>query len=96
MTGYGDGRFGPNDNVTREQLAAILYRYASYSKADTTAAGTLDGFRDAAQVSSYAEAALKWAVGSGLITGKTGNLLDPRGNATRAEIATILMRLIQK
>ena len=56
----------------------------------------LDGFRDAAQVSSYAEAALKWAVGSELITGKTGNLLDPRGNATRAEIATILMRLIQK
>ena len=96
VTGYGDGRFGPNDNVTREQLAAILYRYASYSKADTTATGTLDGFRDAAQVSSYAEAALKWAVGSELITGKTGNLLDPRGNATRAEIATILMRLIQK
>lgn len=92
VNGYGNGKFGPDDNVTREQLAVTLYRYAAYIKADTSAEGKLDSFRDASQISEYAKEAMKWAVGSGLVTGKGNQTLDPKGSATRAEIATILMR----
>ena len=93
---YGDGKFGPSGNVTREQLAAILYCYASYVKADISAEGKLSGFKDASQVSRYAEEPLKWAIGSGLVTGKGNQALDPKGNAARAEVATMLMRFCEE
>ena len=90
--GYGDSLFGPDDNVTREQLAVILYNYAQYKDADVTAGGDLLAFGDASKVSSWAADAMKWAVGKGLISGITKTTLDPKGNATRSQVATILMR----
>ena len=94
INGYGDRRFGPNDVITREQLASILYRYAGYKGYDTASEKPLDGFRDAAQVSAYAGEALRWACGSGLINGMDGNRLAPQGSATRAQVAAILMRFL--
>ena len=88
VTGYDNGSYGPEDNLTREQLAVILYRYAG----SPAPAGTLDGFADAASASDYAVDALRWAVGEGLLTGKDGGRLDPTGTASRAELAQILAR----
>lgn len=95
VSGYGSGKFGPNDKVTREQLAAILYRYAQYKKYDVSGANSLDGYTDAQSVSSYAVPALQWANAAGVITGKSGSKLDPKGNATRAEVAAMLMRFCE-
>lgn len=95
VSGYGSGKFGPNDKVTREQLAAILYRYAQYKKYDVSGANSLDGYTDAQSVSSYAVPALQWANAAGVVTGKSGNKLDPKGNATRAEVAAMLMRFCE-
>ena len=91
MNGYEDGRFGPNDNVTREQIAAILFRYAEYKGYDTTLTGNVASFSDAAKVSGWANKAIGWAIGEGLMNGDNG-ALRPQGNATRAEIAALLMR----
>ena len=95
VSGYGDGRFGPDDNVTREQLAVILYNFAKRQNMDVAAGGGLSAFADAASVSDWAEEAMIWAVGKGLISGKEGSILDPAGSATRAEVATILMRFCE-
>ena len=95
VSGYGSGKFGPNDKVTREQLAAILYRYAQYKKYDVSGANSLDGYTDAQSVSSYAVPALQWANAAGVVTGKSGSKLDPKGNATRAEVAAMLMRFCE-
>ena len=95
VSGYENGSFGPNDAVTREQLAAILYRYARYQGQDVSASADLSGFADAGAVSGYAQPALAWASGSGLIVGTTDGTLDPQGTATRAQAATILMRFCQ-
>lgn len=95
VSGYGSGKFGPNDKVTREQLAAILYRYAQYKKYDVSGAKSLDGYTDAQSVSSYAVPALQWANAAGVVTGKSGSKLDPKGNATRAEVAAMLMRFCE-
>ena len=92
VSGMGDGTFAPMNAITRQQLAAMLYRYAQYSKLDTSARGDLDQFTDGGQVSSWASDAMAWAVGAGLISGKTANVIDPAGTATRAEVAAILMR----
>ena len=92
VAGYDTGRFGPNDSITREQLAVILYRYAG----SPAAAGSLDGFADRASVSDYAAQALRWAVGEGLLSGKGAGLLYPTGTATRAEAAQILMRFCEQ
>lgn len=94
--GYGNNKVGPNDSITREQLAAIFFRYADYKGCDMNAKGELDKFRDAGQVSDYARAAMQWAVGSGLIQGKPDGVLDPQGTATRAEIAAMLHRFLEK
>ena len=96
MGGYGDGKFGPNDPVTREQLASIFYRYAQYKGYDVTATGSLDSFTDKGSVSAWAQEAIKWAVGNGIMGGKENNLLDPKGTATRAEIAAMLHRFVEK
>lgn len=90
--GYDTGAFGPDDPVTREQLAVFLWRYAQYTGMEI-ADGVLGGYGDAGTVSQWAEDGMKHAVGAGLITGKTGGLLDPGGVATRAELAAILQRL---
>ena len=93
--GYGNGLFGPNDTITREQMAAILYRYAQYKGYDVTASADLSGYSDAAQVSSYALAALQWANAEGLVNGTSDTTLTPGGSATRAQVAVILMRFCE-
>ena len=96
FAGYGKDKFGPDDPITREQLAAIFYRYADYKGYDLIVKGNLDKFKDADKITDYAKTAMQWAVGSGLMKGKSGNLLDPQGTATRAEIAAMLHRFIEK
>ena len=96
FAGYGKDKFGPDDPITREQLAAIFYRYADYKGYDLIVKGNLDKFKDADKITDYAKTAMQWAVGSGLVKGKSGNLLDPQGTATRAEIAAMLHRFIEK
>ena len=96
FAGYGKDKFGPDDPITREQLAAIFYRYADYKGYDLTVKENLDTFKDADKITDYAKTAMQWAVGSGLVKGKSGNLLDPQGTATRAEIAAMLHRFIEK
>lgn len=98
VDGVGGGRFDPDGKVTREQLAAILFRYCKCVGINTDKRGDLSSFPDKAKVSSWANDAYSWAVGEGLIGGNKINeqtLLDPQGNATRAQVATILMRFIQ-
>ena len=90
VTGYSDTQFGPNDAITREQLTAILYRYAQLSGKDTDQTADLSGYTDSVTISAWAPQALKWAVGSGLISGTGTHTLSPRGTATRAQIAVIL------
>lgn len=93
--GYGGGLFGPNDTITREQMAAILHRYAQYKGYDVTATADLSGYVDAGSVSTWAQGAMQWANGAGLITGNSATTLNPLGAATRAEVATILMRFCE-
>lgn len=87
--------FDPYGQVSRQELAAFLYRYAGYIGADVSASGDLSKFEDASGVSDWAEEAMRWAVGSGIITGRNGDFLAAGENATRAEVATILMRFCQ-
>ena len=96
VSGYGNGQFGPDDDVTREQLAVILRQYAKVKGYDVSKSADLSTFVDADQVSPWAQDALKWACGQGLISGKGGRVLDPGGRATRAEVATILMNFMEK
>ena len=86
--------FSPSENVTREQMAAILCRYAQYKRYDTTASAALSAFSDAAAVSTYAKAPLSWAVAEKLVNGTDGKLL-PRASATRAQVAAILHRFVE-
>ncbi len=98
VNGTSDTTFEPDGNITREQMAAILFRYAGSVGADTSARSGLDGFPDGYKVSGYAKQALSWCVAEGIITGSAdgGHIyLDPQGNATRAQVATIFMRYIQ-
>lgn len=92
--GVSDGT-NPQVNITREQLAAMLYRYAQNKKYDVSGAKSLDGYTDAQSVSSYAVPALQWANAAGVVTGKSGSKLDPKGYATRAEVAAMLMRFCE-
>jgi hypothetical protein len=95
VTGYGDNLFGTNDSVTREQLATIIHRYASYKHYDTTKTTDLAAYTDALEINTWALDALQWANAVGLITGRTATTLAPRGSATRAEVAAILMRFVE-
>jgi hypothetical protein len=90
VTGYGDGTFGLNDSITREQLAVMLWRYAGQPAAAQTALN----FTDAGQVSGYAQQALLWANEQGILNGKGNGVLDPKGQATRAEVAQMMMNFI--
>ena len=95
VSGYGNELFGTNDPITREQMAALLYNYASYKGYDVTAIANLSAYTDAAAISSWAEKAMSWANAEGLITGRTATTLAPAGNATRAEVASILKRFVE-
>ena len=94
VNGTSTSTFSPNVNVTREQMAAILYRYAQYKKYNTAASSSLNGFTDQASVSGYATASLEWAVAEKLVNGSAGKLM-PTGNATRAQVAAILHRFVE-
>ena len=96
VNGYDENTFAPNDNITREQIAAIMERYADFKGADTTQTGDLSQFTDEADISDWARDNVSWAVGAGLISGKGDGILDPLGNATRAEVAAILQRFLKK
>ena len=87
--------FGPNDPITREQMAAILHRYAKSQGMDVSQTGNLTQFRDQGSISSYAVEALSWANGAGLITGKGEGILDPQGPAVRAQVAAIFQRFCE-
>ncbi len=92
VSGYGGGRFGPDDDVTREQLVAMLWRDGG----SPAGARSLDRFADSGEISSWAVAALRWAAEQGIVSGKGGGRLDPTGGATRAEAATMLMRYLEQ
>ncbi len=99
VTGYGDGStYGPNDPVTREQMATILWRYAKYKGSDVSAGAAADfsAYPDAADVSDWAVEGVKWGVGSGMVAGEDqpdgSKLLDPQGDTDRAQMATLMMR----
>ena len=94
VNGYGNNTFGPEDPITREQMALLLYNYVSYKGGDLTASADLSTFSDGDRVSDWAEQAMKWAVGEGLING-SNNSLNPLGTATRAEVAQLFMNLLK-
>lgn len=96
MTGYSNGNFGPADNITREQLAVVMYRYAQMKGQDVSAQADLSQYQDAGSVSEFALTAMKWAVAEKILTGKYGQtVLEPQGNGLRAEYAAILMRYLE-
>ncbi len=94
VTGVAEGRFNPNGNVTREQMATILYRYAKSMGLNVSASASLSTFADGYSVSGWAADAMRWCVAEGIIGGTNGRLM-PQGNATRAQVAAILMRFIE-
>jgi uncharacterized repeat protein (TIGR02543 family) len=96
VTGYNDNTFGTDDSVTREQLVTILYRYAKYKGYDVSVGEDTNilSYLDAFEISEYAIPAMQWACGAGIIEGSAGNLM-PAANATRAQVAAILMRFVQ-
>ena len=97
--GYGNGKFGPNDTLTREQMVTMLFRYARYKGYDVSVGEDTNilSFDDATTVAEYAIPAMQWACGSGVVGGKdaadgSGLILDPKGSTTRAQMATMVMR----
>ena len=95
VTGYSATEFGPSNNITREQMAAIMYRYATYKNYDVSKKGDLTQFSDISTLSSYAAESMSWAVGTGIISGKGSGKLAPRAGATRAEAAAMLKRFCE-
>ena len=95
VNGVSDTRFAPGDEITRQQMAAILYRYAEAKGYDVTASADLSGYSDAETIQEYAQIPMAWACAQGLLQGFEDDTLRPAGNATRAQIATILMRFCQ-
>ena len=95
LLGYGGNLFGPDDEITREQMAVILYGFAQAMDLDVGTTGDLSVFKDQGKVSDWAKTPLGWAIGNGLLNGKSADTLDPSGRATRAEVSAILKRFIQ-
>ena len=95
VSGVSAAEFAPNKDITREQMAAILHRYAAYKSYSTAANGSIAGFNDNANVSAFAKDAVSWAVGEKLISGTGNNTLAPKGNATREQVAAILQRFAE-
>jgi|GEM_PF-6183154 len=98
VEGYGDGRFGPTDQITREQFVTIMHRYAQFKGIDVSVGEDTNilSYDDALDISDWAVSAMQWGVGSGLIEGRSDSLLVPQGSATRAEAATIFERFIEE
>ena len=97
VNGYGGtNKFGPNDNIIRQDLAGILRNYAKYKKKNTNITVNLTKFKDYKKVDSYASSSMKWAVGTGVITGNSNGTLNPKGNATRAEAAAMIEKYCNK
>ena len=95
VSGYSDASFGPDDPITREQLVAILYRYAQHMQYDVSARSNLSRFNDANQLATYATDSMSWALAEGLITGMSSDVLAPQDGAVRAQVAVILMSFCQ-
>ncbi len=95
VKGVSAASFAPNASITREQLAAMLCRYAAYKGYDVASAASLTGYTDASTISAYAANAIAWACSEGLLTGRTASTIAPQGTASRAEAAVILMRFAQ-
>lgn len=95
VAGYDDSTFGLGDSITREQLAAILYRYAQMKGYDVTEKADLTGYADSAAISGYAVEAMQWANANGIVNGMTATTLAPQGTATRAQVATMLMNFCE-
>ena len=98
VSGITESTFAPNDAVTREQLASILYRYAESTGMDMSAGKntSLAGYGDASSISAYAVSAMQWAVGEGIISGTGSRTLSPQGTATRAQCAAMIQRFCEK
>ena len=96
VNGYSDTEFAPDKKITREEIAAILGRYAEYKNVDTSVSGDLAQFTDQAQIADWARDNVAWAVGYGMLCGKGDGILDPQGNTTRAEAAAMLQRFLEK
>ena len=94
VNGYSDAAFGPNDEITREQMAAILYNYSKFAGEDVSARADLSAYDDASEIAGWAEEALSWANAEGLITGMTTTTIAPKASATRAQVAAILERYL--
>ena len=95
-SGVSETEFAPDNNISREQIATMLYRYANYKKYAVADGAELAAFADAEAIADYAIDAFKWAVADGIMNGKTATTLNPADNATRAETAALLMRVIEK
>jgi len=97
VRGYADGSFGPDRSITREEMAAIMHRYATYKNRDMSASGAIfDAFPDKGNVSEFAVPAMQWAVSREVIRGSTGGMLLPKNTATRAEVAQIIFNYCDK
>ncbi len=95
VKGYADGTFKPNDKITRQELAAMLYRYSQFKAYDVSKMNDLSAYTDENEIGSWAMDSLKWANAQGLVKGRTDTTIVPRGNATRAESAAMLMRFVE-
>lgn len=96
VSGYGNRLFGPNDTITREQMATIMYRYSGYKGYDVSRQSNLSKFSDVAEISSWAETSMAWTNAEELITGTSSTTLSPKGDATRAQVAVILRRFCER
>ena len=92
--GYSDGSFRPYEPITRQAMATLMYRYMRHANFDVSQKGDLNQFRDKDSVGAYARESMEWAVGAGIIGGKADGSLDPLGNATRAQVALMLQRMV--
>ena len=95
VTGVSETTFAPNEVLTREQMAAMLHRYAQYKEYDVTASADLSGYTDAGEILTYAQPAMAWANAAGLIGGTSATTLSPAGSAVRGQVATLLMRFME-
>ena len=95
MNGVGGGRFSPNQNLTRQQLALILFQYANMERASTEERANLEGYSDQASVAAWGREALEWAVAEGLISSRGNNMLAPNESVTRAECACVLRAFLE-
>ncbi|MCL2151988.1 MAG: S-layer homology domain-containing protein [Oscillospiraceae bacterium] len=91
ILGYGDGSFGTNDNITREQAVTMLYRYSEVMGLDISAQADLSKYSDASKISDWAQNGMRWAVGAGIVSGRSPTTLAPQGQITRAEVAQLLL-----